>query len=266
MIDIERISELARQWAKEAGRISVERTKHPLTVFCKTGPSDLVTLVDEEIEKFFSDKILAAFPQHGILGEEGVNKLNPEDFKTVWIIDPIDGTTNYVHQQVNYVISIAVVHQGESLLGIVYDPTRNELFFAQKDKGAFLNGKQLTLQTAASLEESLICTNLIWSTRTEKFGLKDVLRELPLRCRGIRMYGCAALELAYVAAGRVDAYLSLFLNSWDFAAGRLLIQEAGGKITTLQGDDLPIFSKSSVLASNVGVHPDLLSLLQGEPE
>jgi myo-inositol-1(or 4)-monophosphatase len=262
MLDIDMMSRQAIEWAKEAGKISLERGKSSFQISFKSSPNDLVTAVDKEVETFLCEKILANYPNHGIVGEEGTFEEDPTQFETLWVIDPIDGTTNFVHQRLNYVISIAVVHKGKGVFGIVYDPTRDELFYGEAGRGAYLNGQKLQLNQSLQLQEALVCTSLFWNQKIEKFGLQDVICELPKRCRGIRVYGCAAMEMAYVAAGRVDAYVSLYLNPWDFAAGKIILEEAGGIVRTILGEDVPFDQKSTILASNSSLYPELISILK----
>lgn len=253
----------AKDWAVEAGKLSLKRAEHPLEYTFKSSPSDLVTQVDKEVEEFMIQKILSHFPEHGIIGEEGTFERDPKEFDTLWVIDPIDGTMNFVHQQINYVVSVAVVYKGIGIIGVIYDPSRDELFWSLKGEGAYLNGHPLKLDKPVHLQEALICSSLFWNQRAEKLGLVDILYDLPKKSRGIRVYGCAALELAYVAAGRVDAYVSLYLNPWDFAAGKVIVEEAGGTTTTLDGSALPLTEVSTVVASNPFLYAQLTEYLQG---
>ncbi|RKD21860.1 inositol monophosphatase [Ammoniphilus oxalaticus] len=252
----------AKEWVIQAGEMSFEKSKQSLDITYKTSHSDLVTKVDKEVEKFLIEKILAHYPDHGIVGEEGTFEKDPDEFDTLWIIDPIDGTINFVHQQVNYVISVAVTHKEKGVFGIIYDPSRDELFWAARGEGAYLNEQRLQNTRLERLEESLICTGLFWNERIEKSKLLEMIYQLPKHCRGIRVYGCAALELAYVAAGRLDAYISLYLNPWDFAAGKMIVEEAGGVITTWEDAPLSYLEAGPLIASNPGLHKQLLSFIQ----
>lgn len=263
MLDFKDMLSKAKEWAIEAGKISLKRAENPLEYTFKSSPSDLVTQVDKEVEEFIIQKILNHYPEHGIIGEEGTFERDPKEFDTLWVIDPIDGTMNFVHQQINYVVSVAVVHKGIGMLGVIYDPSRDELFWALKGEGAYLNGSPLKLDKPVNLQEALICSSLFWNQRAEELGLVNVLYDLPKKSRGIRVYGCAALEMAYVAAGRVDAYVSLFLNPWDFAGGKVIVEEAGGNTTTLDGSEIPLTEVSTVVASNPFLHPQLIEYLQG---
>lgn len=261
-MDYKLMLNLAKKWVMEAGKMSQEKARNELEVTFKSSPSDLVTIVDKEIESFMSENILSHYPDHGIVGEEGVFEKDPDQFDTLWIIDPIDGTTNFVHQKMNYVISLALVHKGEGQFGIIYDPSRDELFWAAKGQGAFLNEDRLQLESSVNMNEALLCTNLFWSKRAEANGLLELIYELPKKCRGIRVYGCAALEMAYVAAGRVDVYVSMNLNPWDFAGGKIILEEAGGKVTKLNGDELTFRRASPLIACHPSLHTEFLSYLQ----
>jgi myo-inositol-1(or 4)-monophosphatase len=255
---------LAKHCAHGAGKMIEEMLVHPLEVMYKTSASDLVTSVDRAVEQFVIDEIAKAYPEHGVLGEEGLVACEPSKFETVWVIDPIDGTTNFVHQQQNYCVSIAVYHRGECEVAVVYDPTRRELFYAERGGGAFLNDVPLQVKRNETLKESLLSTSLFWNRRAMKNGMAEKAQKLAHRSRGIRLYGVAALELAYVAAGRLDGYISLGLNPWDYGAGRLLVEEAGCKITTLEGKPLPFAERSSVLAANPYIYDFLLEFLASD--
>lgn len=255
---LEQWKELAIACAKTAGKLSLEKMNQPYEVNYKTSASDLVTAVDEEVEQMVIDMILKQYPEHGILGEENrFQGMDPSQYDTLWIIDPIDGTTNFVHQQINFSVSIAVYHKGEAAVGVVYDPSRDELFYATKGGGAYLNNRRLRLERQVKLEEALLCTSVFWNKRAEQIGIDVMFKELAGKVRGMRLLGSAALELSYVAAGRLDGYVSLQLNPWDFGAGKLIIQEAGGTATTMTGKDLPYDAKSSVMGCNPTFYEEL---------
>jgi len=256
--------ELAQLCARSAGKLSLARMKEPFTVEYKTSASDLVTAVDKEVEKHVIDMILQRYPDHGILGEERTFAEDPARFDTLWVIDPIDGTTNFVHQQINFAVSIAVYHKGEGLVGVVYDPSRDELFSAVKGEGAYLNDRPLRLHRQVSLEEALLCTSVFWNKQAEQMGIDTIVKNLAGRVRGMRLLGSAALEMAYVAAGRLDGYFSLSLNPWDFGAGRILVEEAGGIVTNMDGNPLPFAQKSSVMACNPTFYEELRQFLNQE--
>lgn len=263
---LEVLKELALDCARSAGELSLRRMKQPFTVEYKTSASDLVTAVDKEVEKHVIDAILRQYPEHGILGEERTFTGDPGKYDTLWVIDPIDGTTNFVHQQINFAVSIAVYHKGEGLIGVVYDPSRDEMFHAVKGQGAYLNGQRLRLEKTVSLEEALLCTSVFWNKQAEQMGIDLIVKKLAGKVRGMRLLGSAALEMAYVAAGRLDGYVSLSLNAWDFGAGRILVEEAGGKVTTMDGKPLPFDRKSSVMACNTTFYEELQHYIQSEQD
>ncbi|MBN6188163.1 inositol monophosphatase [Aneurinibacillus sp. BA2021] len=252
---------LAKRCALGAGDLIADMLSRPLEVMYKSSASDLVTSVDRAVEQFVIDEITKTYPDHGILGEEGLIACKPEEFDTVWMVDPIDGTTNFVHQQQNYCISIAVYHQGVCEAGVVYDPTRRELFYAERGGGLFLNDTLVQAKRNKEMKEALLSTTLFWNRRAMKSGLSEKVQHLAHRSRGIRVYGVAALELAYVAVGRLDGYLNPNLNPWDYGAGRLLVEEAGCRITTLDGGAIPFAERSSILAANPHIYDFLLEFI-----
>ncbi|WJQ80147.1 inositol monophosphatase family protein [Brevibacillus brevis] len=258
------LKELALQCARSAGELSLKRMKEPFTVEYKTSASDLVTAVDKEVENHVIQMILARFPDHGILGEESAHVEDYKQYDTLWVIDPIDGTTNFVHQQINFSVSIAVYHKGEGMVGVVYDPSRDELFYAVKGEGAFLNDRPLQVNREVSLEQALLCTSVFWNKRAEQIGIDLIVKKLAGKVRGMRLLGSAALEMAYVAAGRLDGYVSMQLNAWDFGAARIIVEEAGGRVTTMTGTPLPYDQKSSVMACNPTFYEELQQFLKLE--
>ncbi|KWW96983.1 hypothetical protein TR75_11330 [Hydrogenibacillus schlegelii] len=227
-----------------------------LQIGTKSGPSDLVTEVDRAVEAHVVRRIRAAYPDHGVLGEEGTDAAgSPEAAGLRWVIDPIDGTTNFVHQKVNFCVSIALYAGDEGLVGVVYDPMREERFTAVRGGGAALNGRPLRLNGAKGLSESLIGTSLTWVRRARQTGLVEPVWRLAERSRGLRSLGAAALEAAYVAAGRLDAFLSLTLSPWDFAAAKLIVEEAGGTVVDFAGR--PVGLKRPELGF-LAAHPSLV--------
>jgi myo-inositol-1(or 4)-monophosphatase len=260
------LKELALHCARTAGELSITRMNQPFTVEYKTSASDLVTAVDKEVEQHVVRTILQHYPDHGILGEESTFAGDPKQFDTLWVIDPIDGTTNFVHQQINFSVSIAVYHKGEGLVGVVYDPSRDEMFYAVKGEGAFLNERPLRLDRPVKLEEALLCTSVFWNKRAEQMGIDLIVKKLAGKVRGMRLLGSAALEMAYVAAGRLDGYVSLSLNAWDFGAGRIIVEEAGGVVTTMAGSPVPYDNKSSIMACNPAFYEELQMYLSRSEE
>ncbi|QZA32507.1 inositol monophosphatase [Hydrogenibacillus sp. N12] len=251
----------ARTLAEEAGALIRERllkleAGEALQIGTKSGPSDLVTEVDRAVEAHVVRRIRAAYPDHGVLGEEGTDAAgSPEAAGLRWVIDPIDGTTNFVHQKVNFCVSIALYAGDEGLVGVVYDPMREERFTAVRGGGAAINGRPLRLDGAKGLSESLIGTSLTWVRRARQTGLVEPVWRLAERSRGLRSLGAAALEAAYVAAGRLDAFLSLTLSPWDFAAAKLIVEEAGGTVVDFAGR--PVGLKRPELGF-LAAHPSLV--------
>lgn len=228
----------------------------------KTSWSDLVTAVDKTVERQIRSLIQAHFPDHGFLGEEGGGGWDRE---YTWVLDPVDGTTNFAHTLPNYVCSLACYRGTEPLVAAVFDPNRQELFSARRGGGAYLNGARIHVDQASHLHESLICTNLMWDVREDRFKRLPRLQELGKEVRGIRSLGAAALEMCYVACGRLSAFIQYQLSPWDYGAAALLVTEAGGKITQMDGSPLDIRRKSSILATNSLLHDEISKFLVETP-
>lgn len=251
------VFEQAKNWILEAGeriRSSFDKT---LNIHTKSDPNDLVTDIDRDTEKFFIEKIRGTFPGHRILGEEGFGDTLSDLDGVVWIIDPIDGTMNFIHQQRNFAISIGIYENGKGKIGFVYDIVHNELYHAISGDGAFLNGEELPKLEQASVKESILALNITWVLENKMVD-HNLLIPLVREARGTRSYGSAALELIYVATGRVNAYISPRLAPWDYAGGAIIVEEVGGSVTNLDGDKLDMLNKSSVLAAGPGLHGDIL--------
>lgn len=224
-------------------------------VECKSSSSDLVTVADRESEKIIIEVIKASFPEHGILGEEsGLEDHYHSDYQ--WIIDPLDGTTNYTHSYPMVSISIALYHKNEPLIGIVYNPILQELFQAASGSGAFLNGKKIHVSSTCELSRSLLATGFAYDRlKTPETNYSEFACFTQLT-QGVRRAGSAALDLAYVASGRLDGYWERGIQPWDMAAGLLLVTEAGGTVTAY--DQSPIDLKSGkILASNAHLHSQI---------
>ncbi|MBM6618610.1 inositol monophosphatase family protein [Bacillus suaedaesalsae] len=256
-LDWNKLDTYAKQWIKEAGNIIRNSFSSQLMIQTKTSPDDLVTNMDHEIEQFFIERITKNFPGHRILGEEGVGDNVQTLVGIVWIIDPIDGTMNFVHQQRNFAISIGIYENGVGKIGLIFDVVSGDLYHAQKGQGAFLNDVSLPKLKNVKLEEAVIGINATWVTENKRI---DPTKLAPLikRVRGTRSYGSAAIELAYVAAGRLDAYITMRLSPWDFAAGLVLIEEVGGLVTTIEGKSLKLLEQNSVFASNASFHDEVV--------
>lgn len=236
----------------------------------KYSSADLVTEVDKGAEQLIRKLIATHFPEHAFLGEEGVEagplasseaieQAQQSDY--LWIVDPIDGTTNFVHGFPFFCVSIALAHKGEVIVGVIYDPMRDEMFVAEKGKGAYVHGKRLKVASQQSLRDSLIASGFPADQKEAlPLNLKGMVHLAPL-VRNIRTSGAAALHLAYLAAGRITGFWEIGLNSWDLAAGSLLIQEAGGRITDIEGMPYHLGVRH-VVASNGLIHDALVSELK----
>ena len=249
------------EFIREAGDILLNGMTENYSVEMK-GKSDPVTEIDRRCENFLKDKIHKAFPDHRILAEESKAEENISEIK--WIIDPIDGTTNYLHRFPYFCISIAIEQGDDILVGVVYDPVRDELFHAISDiDGAFLNGMPLQVSETKLVGRSLLVTGFPYEqgdTFHKNFLLHKYVYE---RSHGVRRTGAAALDLCYVAAGRTDGYWEFSLKPWDCAAGALLVTKAGGKVTTIGGRGYSPYIPS-VLATNGHIHHEMLEILNQE--
>jgi myo-inositol-1(or 4)-monophosphatase len=257
-MDWEYIDLQAKQWVMEAGDKIRDSFTETLNIQTKSNPNDLVTNIDKEIEQFFINKIRKTFPNHRILGEEGfgdeVNNLDG----VVWIIDPIDGTMNFIHQQRNFAISLGVYENGIGKIGIIYDVAHGELYHAITGKGAFMNDTELPPLNKVTVKESIIALNATWVMENHRID-HNLLIPLVKEARGTRSYGTAALEIVFVATGRVDAYISMRLSPWDVAAGSVIIEELGGVVTNLRGNKLDFLSKDSLLVAKPGLHQTIIN-------
>jgi myo-inositol-1(or 4)-monophosphatase len=222
--------------------------------------NDFVTQVDKAAEQAIIDVIRRAYPEHSVLAEEsGASAGARPEF--LWVIDPLDGTTNYIHGFPQYCVSIALEHKGVLTQGVVYDPGKNELFTASRGRGAFLDDRRMRVSKCDKLADALVGTGFPF----KEFGRIDLymrqMRRLMGDSAGVRRAGAAALDLAYVAAGRLDAFWEMGLSRWDMAAGALLIQEAGGMVSALDGK-ADYLDRGEIAAATPKVLPELLSALK----
>jgi len=228
---------IAVKAARRAGNI-INRGARDLDLLTVTskGPKDFVSEVDREAERAIVDTLLAAFPDHAILAEEGTAKGANADAENVWIIDPLDGTTNFLHGFPQYCVSVALSHRGLVTQGVVYDPVRNDLFTASRGRGAFLNDRRMRVSKRQHLRDCLVGTGFPFRDGSYLDTYMKMMKVMTEQTAGLRRPGAAALDLAYVAAGFYDGFWEVGLNAWDVAAGSLLIQEAGGLIGDLAGE------------------------------
>ena len=250
--------------AREAGALLREFYARGVAMEYK-GDVDLVTDADRASEALIRERLSAAFPEHGIYGEEGTREGLDREFR--WYVDPLDGTTNFAHGFPAFCVvlgcerrraGLAVDQDGEMVTGVIYDPLRDELFSADRGAGAYLNGRQMHVSKIASLQESLTATGFPSHKRHASPNI-HFYQQITLRSHGVRRAGSAALDLAYVAAGRLDGYWEFKLNPWDTSAGYLLVEEAGGTITHFDGGKFTLDSRE-VLATNGLIHDELRTL------
>jgi myo-inositol-1(or 4)-monophosphatase len=220
--------------------------------------NDFVSEVDRGAEEAIVSELRAKYPDHAILAEEGGHQ-GSGDFQ--WIIDPLDGTTNYLHGFPQYSVSVALRHRGQLLLGVVYDPLREEMYTAARGEGAQLNDKRLRVSARGSLDGALIGTGFPFRDQRHIDAYVGMFKDMTLATAGLRRPGSAALDLAYVAAGRTDGFWELGLSPWDFAAGALLVTEAGGTVTDLAGGS-SWFDTCNLVAGPLKVHKEMLALLR----
>jgi len=250
LTDVERL-------ARQAGEILAAGYEQEHQIDFK-GEIDLVTEIDHRSEDFLVGELHCRFPGHRILAEEGGGQDGGRD---QWYIDPLDGTVNYAHGIPFFCVSIAYAIEGELSLGAVFDPLRDEMFTAERGKGAWVNGRILNAGGRTELSRALLVTGFPYDVRRKKDNNLDHFVRLTMLAQGVRRLGSAALDLCYVAAGRFDGYWELSLQPWDLAAGALIAREAGAKVTSVQGDPDLLRPPYSVLAAAPGIHGELLKIL-----
>ncbi|MFQ5432166.1 MAG: inositol monophosphatase family protein [Nitrospinota bacterium] len=223
------------------------------------GLIDLVTEVDIECEKIVTEAIAKKYPDHGILSEEGTELKNRSDY--LWIVDPLDGTTNFAHGFPMFCVSIALVNEGKRIIGVAYDALRDELFTAVKGSGAFLNGKRIKVSDVTNMDNALLATGFPYDIRTNMDNNVAEFNRVVVNCQAIRRAGSAVIDLCYTACGRFDGFWEKSLFAWDMAAGALILEEAGGVVTDMNGDALNLYGKT-IAAANRKIHPALLKVLK----
>lgn len=256
--------------AAKAGEWIKSRSGSFTQLDIKYSHHDLVTEVDKGSERMIRNLIATHFPHHSFLGEEGVEP-GPEasakaleklsDAEYLWIVDPIDGTTNYVHGFPFYSVSIALAHWGQVIVGVIYDPVRDELFLAERGKGAYVHGKKMSVSGEDKLANSLIATGFPADHLQALPANLKAMEAIAPKVRNLRVAGSAALHLAYVAAGRLSGFWEPGLNAWDIAAGSLLVEESGGMITDMRGEPFHLGVRD-VAASNGRIHGEFTDALK----
>ncbi len=258
----QRFLDVAVAAAKAAGRIQRRNLTRAFRIDTKGDVTNLVTDVDLRCEKRIVSLLRKHFPTHSIFAEEAGEDIVASPYR--WLIDPLDGTTNYAHGYPFFCTSIALEHRGSVVLGVVYDPCRQELFTAQKGSGAFLNGRPIAPSDTSDLDAALLVTGFPYDVRRSRRNLNH-FRRFVLRAQAVRRDGSAALDLCYTAMGRFDGFWEFSLSPWDLAAGSLILLEAGGRLTRTNGRAFSL-STGDVLATNGLVHSQMLRILrEGKP-
>ncbi len=257
-MDIKRAVDIAKEAALSAGKILKELYLKPHQITHK-GEIDLVTEADIASEKKIKD-ILNSIKIAPILAEES-SSLEINKDKTIWIVDPLDGTTNFAHGFPWFCVSIALWDNARTIIGVIYLPIFNECFIAVEGQGAFLNDERIEVSRVNCLNEALLATGFPYDVRQHPDKVIEALKNMILKCQGIRRAGAAAIDMAYVACGRLDGFWEIKLKPWDTAAGLLLVQEAGGKVTDFSGNNYDPWIRE-VLASNSIIHKELIDVLK----
>lgn len=260
--------ETACRAAKKAGKMILSHAGGELSTEQKSSNFDVVTNIDKEAELMIRESILESFPDHAFLGEEetfsssrSLNEIltSVAEIPFLWIVDPIDGTANFVHGIPGFTVSIALACKGELIIGVVYDPNRDELFWAEKGKGAFLNGNPIAVSEVTHAAECVIATGFVSNLEFRELNLKSTL-PVGQQFMSIRVLGSAALHMAYVACGRLGAFWEYGLNVWDLAGGFVLVNEAGGMVTDIKGNDFQLIDRH-IISSNGAVHATVVNCL-----
>lgn len=252
--------QIAKKLAHDAGQLALTYQEKGFKTEQKGSPLNLVTDADKACEALIIKTIKSNFPDHTIISEESGTSEGESDYK--WIIDPIDGTTNFAHGFPIFAISIAVIKAGKPIIGIVEIPYLRETFWAQEGSGAFLNEKQIEVSATKNIDESLLATGFPYDRNSERFKMAMRLHEkLYQPSHGIRRMGSAAIDLCYVAAGRYDGFFEYGLQPWDIAAGKIILEEAGGMVTNMDGSKLDP-KKEAILATNGRLHPEMLRVIK----
>lgn len=254
------LTQAAVQAARLGGAILQDYAQKGFTVHSKGESINLVTEADLHSEKAIIQSIRKIFPEHQILSEEqGLQDIPQHPIK--WIIDPLDGTVNFAHGFPLYNVSIGVEYEGTCVIGVIYDPTRDELFLGQQGRGATLNGTAIHVSTKPKIAEALLVTGFAYDIHTATDNNLKEFCAFTVLAGGMRRTGTAAIDLAYIACGRLDGFWELQLKPWDTAAGKIILEEAGGKITDYAGKPYSIYG-STLLATNELIHSEMLGILK----
>lgn len=246
----------AESAAREAGELLRKNLSQIGEIYFK-GLVNLVTKSDTESQDLIFDRLSARFPGHDFLAEEGLKSLKGAEFR--WVFDPLDGTTNFAHGFPVFCVSLGLEHRGRLACGVVYDPMREEIFWAEKGEGAYLNGERIRVSKINDLDRSLLATGFAYDIRETKTNIRQA-DDFLLRAQGLRRCGSAALDLCYVACGRLEGFWEMKLSPWDTAAGAVIVEEAGGRVSDFQGNPVDIYHPE-VVASNGLVHQAMMDVL-----
>lgn len=252
--------QIAKKLAHDAGKMALKSQESGFSISSKTSPIDLVTDADKACEELILKTIRVHFPDHSILSEEIGAVDHNGDYK--WIIDPIDGTTNFAHGLPLFAISIAVVYKGKPIIGVVEVPALKETFWAQEGRGAYVGNKEIHVSKTAKLEASLLATGFPYARRDGRYAKNMILFDAFYKLnQGVRRFGSAAIDLCFTAAGRFDGFWEYDLKPWDVAAGKIIMEEAGGMVTNMDGS---IFNPKveAILASNGLIHGEMLRVIK----
>ncbi|MFZ0887294.1 MAG: inositol monophosphatase family protein [Candidatus Binataceae bacterium] len=254
---IAEIEKVAMRAAGVAGRIHLSRLRR-ISVKLKSSPIDLVTEADREAEAAIIEVIRRAYPAHAVLAEE--SGASAESSEHRWIVDPLDGTTNFAHGYPQFCVSIAYEHRGRLELGVVYDALKRECFVARRGGGARLNGKPIHVSRVRRLEDSMLCTGFPYDRRERPRFYLAFWEAFMMRTQAIRRTGSAALDLTCVACGRIDGFFEFGLKAWDVAAGALIVKEAGGRVTNMDGTPLDL-DAGKIVVSNGRLHREMVAVV-----
>ena len=245
--------------ARKAGTFLRENVGNISTIEEKSNEINLVTDIDKRSEAMIISMIREKFPDHDILAEESGRNAGSAEYR--WVIDPLDGTTNFTHAIPIFCVSIGVEHRGEIVAGTIYDPMHDELFSAEKGSGAFCNGKRISVSKEERMLRSLVITGFPYDLADNPGHAIDHFDNFVVRAQAVRRLGSAAIDLAYVACGRAEGFWEVKLHPWDMAAGMLLVKEAGGTVTNFKGEETNIYTQE-IVASNGKIHSEMLKILE----
>ena len=252
--------DLMRDLAREAGRIQLDGLGKRHEIEYK-GVINIVTEIDKKCESLIVGELQAKYPNYDVIAEEGSGKRSDSGYR--WIVDPLDGTVNYAHSFPFFCVSIGLESEGELIAGVIYDPNRDEMFEAEKGRGALQNGEAISVSNHAPLKEAMLATGFAYNVQEgEQLDNLNHFCSFIKTARAVRRPGSAAIDLAWVACGRLDGFWELFLKPWDMAAGVLIIREAGGSVTAFDGSEYDLYG-TQILASNGQIHNEMGEVLKG---